>query len=41
MKGMIARARSQIAWGGPIVMNTQKELEQAFREYDKQMFIKK
>ncbi|MCK5627278.1 hypothetical protein KAI23_04865 [Candidatus Bathyarchaeota archaeon] len=29
-----------MAWRGPIVMNTQKELEQAFREYDKGTFIK-
>ncbi len=32
--------REQIAWRGPIVMNTQEELEQAFREYDKGTFIK-
>lgn len=30
-----------IAWGGPIVMNTQKELETAFRELDEGTFIKK
>jgi len=30
-----------IAWGGPIVMNTQKELEIAFRELDEGTFIKK
>lgn len=29
-----------IAWGGPIVMNTQKELEQAFAEFDSGTFIK-
>ena len=29
-----------IAWGGPIVMNTQQELEQAFVEYDNGTFIK-
>jgi len=29
-----------IAWGGPIVMNTQEELEQAFREIDEGTFIK-
>ena len=30
-----------IAWGGPIVMNTQEELEMAFRELDEGTFIKK
>jgi redox-sensitive bicupin YhaK (pirin superfamily) len=30
-----------IAWGGPIVMNTQQELELAFRELDEGTFIKK
>jgi quercetin 2,3-dioxygenase len=30
-----------IAWGGPIVMNTQTELDQAFREYRDGTFIKK
>ena len=30
-----------IAWGGPIVMNTREELEQAFREIDNGTFIKK
>ncbi len=29
-----------IAWGGPIVMNTQQELEKAFRELDQGDFIK-
>jgi len=29
-----------IAWGGPIVMNTQKELHQAFKELDEGTFIK-
>jgi redox-sensitive bicupin YhaK (pirin superfamily) len=29
-----------IAWGGPIVMNTQEELEQAFSELDNNTFIK-
>jgi quercetin 2,3-dioxygenase len=29
-----------IAWGGPIVMNTQKELNQAFSELDDNTFIK-
>ncbi|MDD4781119.1 MAG: pirin family protein [Tissierellia bacterium] len=31
----------EIAWGGPIVMNTKEELEQAFRELDNGTFIKK
>jgi redox-sensitive bicupin YhaK (pirin superfamily) len=30
-----------IAWGGPIVMNTQEELQRAFRELDQGTFIKK
>jgi redox-sensitive bicupin YhaK (pirin superfamily) len=30
-----------IAWGGPIVMNTQEELEIAFRELDEGTFIRK
>jgi redox-sensitive bicupin YhaK (pirin superfamily) len=29
-----------IAWGGPIVMNTQEELDLAFRELDENTFIK-
>jgi hypothetical protein len=29
-----------IAWGGPIVMNTQEELQQAFREIDNGTFIR-
>lgn len=29
-----------IAWGGPIVMNTKEELDQAFREIDEDIFIK-
>jgi hypothetical protein len=29
-----------IAWGGPIVMNTQQELQLAFRELDEGTFIK-
>ncbi len=29
-----------IAWGGPIVMNTQEELDQAFEEIDKGTFIR-
>lgn len=32
--------REPIAWGGPIVMNTQGELAQAFRELDEGTFIK-
>ena len=31
----------KIAWGGPIVMNTQAELELAFKEYKEGTFIKK
>ncbi|MDD1702056.1 MAG: pirin family protein [Methanoregula sp.] len=33
--------REPIAWGGPIVMNTQEELQQAFAEYENDTFIKK
>ena len=29
-----------IAWGGPIVMNTEAELELAFKELEKGTFIK-
>jgi len=29
-----------VAWGGPIVMNTQEELELAFEEYDNGTFLK-
>jgi redox-sensitive bicupin YhaK (pirin superfamily) len=29
-----------VAWRGPIVMNTQKELETAFREYEEGTFVK-
>jgi redox-sensitive bicupin YhaK (pirin superfamily) len=29
-----------VAWGGPIVMNTQEELEKAFQELDEGNFIK-
>jgi hypothetical protein len=29
-----------VAWYGPIVMNTQEELKQAFREYRNGTFIK-
>ncbi|MEE9913431.1 MAG: pirin family protein [Deltaproteobacteria bacterium] len=33
--------KEPIAWGGPIVMNTQGELETAFRELDEGTFIRK
>jgi redox-sensitive bicupin YhaK (pirin superfamily) len=33
--------KEKIAWGGPIVMNTQQELNQAFRELENGTFIKK
>ncbi|MGM0508297.1 MAG: pirin-like C-terminal cupin domain-containing protein, partial [Fusobacteriota bacterium] len=29
-----------IAWGGPIVMNTQEELDKAFKEIDSGEFVK-
>jgi redox-sensitive bicupin YhaK (pirin superfamily) len=32
--------REPIAWGGPIVMNTKEELEQAFKEIDEGTFIR-
>ena len=32
--------REPIAWRGPIVMNSQEELETAFREYREGTFIK-
>ena len=32
--------KEPVAWGGPIVMNTQEELEKAFEELDKGTFIK-
>lgn len=32
--------REPVAWGGPIVMNTQDELQIAFRELEKETFIK-
>ena len=30
-----------VAWGGPIVMNTKEELDQAFRDLDSGTFIRK
>ena len=33
--------KEPVAWGGPIVMNTQEELDTAFKELDKSTFIKK
>jgi quercetin 2,3-dioxygenase len=32
--------KEPVAWGGPIVMNTEAELEQAFRELEEDRFIK-
>jgi quercetin 2,3-dioxygenase len=32
--------REPVAWGGPIVMNTDEELDEAFRELDNKTFIK-
>jgi quercetin 2,3-dioxygenase len=32
--------REPIAWGGPIVMNTREELDQAFEEIDNGTFIR-
>jgi len=32
--------KEPVSWGGPIVMNTQEELEAAFRELDNNTFIK-
>lgn len=32
--------RESIAWGGPVVMNTQEELERAFIEMDEETFVK-
>lgn len=34
------RLDEQIAWGGPIVMNTKEELREAFSELDNGTFIK-
>jgi redox-sensitive bicupin YhaK (pirin superfamily) len=43
LRFMLASGRpldEPVAWGGPIVMNTQQELERAFRELDEGTFIK-
>ncbi|MGB8490294.1 MAG: pirin family protein [Bacteroidales bacterium] len=32
--------KEPVAWGGPIVMNTEEELEEAFRELENKTFIK-
>ncbi|SHE97682.1 pirin family protein [Alkalibacter saccharofermentans] len=34
------KLKEPVAWGGPIVMNTQEELERAFKELDQGTFIK-
>jgi redox-sensitive bicupin YhaK (pirin superfamily) len=33
--------REPVAWRGPIVMNTQAELRQAYQELENRTFIKK
>jgi Pirin-related protein len=33
--------RESVAWGGPIVMNTSEELEEAFREIEEGSFVKR
>lgn len=35
-----AQLKEPIAWGGPIVMNTQQELKQAFQDIDNGTFVK-
>jgi hypothetical protein len=32
--------REPVAWGGPIVMNTREEVQQAFRDYEEGTFLK-
>ncbi|HNS16792.1 MAG TPA: pirin-like C-terminal cupin domain-containing protein [Bacteroidales bacterium] len=32
--------REPVAWGGPIVMNTREEVQQAFREYEEGTFLR-
>jgi redox-sensitive bicupin YhaK (pirin superfamily) len=32
--------KEPVAWGGPVVMNTEEELDEAFRELDNKTFIK-
>jgi redox-sensitive bicupin YhaK (pirin superfamily) len=32
--------KEPVAWGGPIVMNTEEELEKAYDELDEGTFIK-
>jgi len=32
--------KEPVSWGGPIVMNTREELNEAFKELDKGTFIK-